>query len=97
MPGSPPYEPSREAAVTGQAQDVSGYVDRCARRILVRAGKASCRDQSSIRFQFIQQVGRAELNQGVIVSLEGPMLQEGVDALAGTDEGGSFFSNGVHL
>ena len=61
------------------------------------AGRASCRNQSSVRFQLIQQIGRAELNQSLIVSLEGPLLQEGVDAFAGTDEGGSFFSNGVHL
>lgn len=63
----------------------------------MRAEKASCRNQSSVQFQFIQQLGRAELNQGLIVSLEGPLLEEKVDAFAGTDEGGSFFSNGVHL
>lgn len=64
---------------------------------LVIAGKASCRDESMGRFQFIQQIGRAELNQGLIVSLEGPLLYEKLDAFAGTDEGGGFFTNGVHL
>ena len=72
--GQPPYEPCPKLAVLTKGLAASGYVDRCARRVLVIAGTASCRNQSSVRFQFLQQVGRAELNQGLIVRREGPLL-----------------------
>ncbi len=58
------YEQSCEAVHGGKGQKVSGYVDRGPREWLMIPGEASgCSDQSSDRFQFMEQIDRADLNR----------------------------------